>query len=61
MSGLRHLLPRYERISVLCAAHGLGVPVTVHPALGTDTVHQHPSAKLCLGCKERAHLLKQKE
>lgn len=41
--GLRHLLPRYERISILCNAHRLGVPLTVHVALGTDTVHQHPS------------------
>lgn len=41
--GLRHLLPRYERISVLCNAHRLGVPLTVHVALGTDTIHQHPS------------------
>lgn len=41
--GLRHLLPRYERISVLANAHRLGVPLTVHVALGTDTIHQHPS------------------
>lgn len=41
--GLRHLLPRYERVSILANAHRLGVPLTVHVALGTDTVHQHPS------------------
>lgn len=41
--GLRHLLPRYERISILANAHRLGVPLTVHIALGTDTIHQHPS------------------
>jgi len=41
--GLRHLLPKYERISVLANAHRLGVPLTVHVALGTDTIHQHPS------------------
>jgi hypothetical protein len=41
--GLRHLLPRYERASILCNAHRLGVPLTVHVALGTDTIHQHPS------------------
>ncbi|MBX7243896.1 MAG: hypothetical protein K1X53_00255 [Candidatus Sumerlaeaceae bacterium] len=41
--GLRHLLPRYEKISILANAHRLGVPITVHVALGTDTIHQHPS------------------
>lgn len=41
--GLRHLLPRYEKASILCNAHRLGVPLTVHVALGTDTIHQHPS------------------
>jgi hypothetical protein len=41
--GLRHLLPRFERISILANAHRLGVPLTVHVALGTDTIHQHPS------------------
>jgi hypothetical protein len=30
--------------SVLRAALRIGVPVTVHVALGTDTVHTHPSA-----------------
>jgi hypothetical protein len=30
--------------SLLCAAHRAGVPATVHVALGTDIVHQHPSA-----------------
>lgn len=41
--GLRHLLPRYERLSILANAHRLGVPLTVHVALGTDTIHAHPS------------------
>jgi hypothetical protein len=41
--GLRHLLPPHERLSVLCAAHRFGVPTTVHVALGTDTIHAHPS------------------
>jgi hypothetical protein len=41
--GLRHLLPKYEKISILANAHRLGVPLTVHVALGTDTIHQHPS------------------
>jgi hypothetical protein len=30
--------------SILARAHQLGVPVTVHVALGTDIVHEHPSA-----------------
>lgn len=41
--GLRHLLPKYERVSILANSHKLGVPLTVHVALGTDTIHQHPS------------------
>lgn len=31
--------------SVLAQAYRLGVPVTVHVALGTDIVHQHPGAQ----------------
>lgn len=31
-------------VSVLLAAHELGVPVTVHAAIGADIIHQHPSA-----------------
>ena len=30
--------------SVLAAAHRLGIPATVHVAMGTDIVHQHASA-----------------
>ena len=30
--------------SVSVAAHRLGIPVTVHVALGTDIIHMHPSA-----------------
>ncbi len=30
--------------SVLATAHRLGLPCTVHVALGTDIVHQHPQA-----------------
>ncbi|AXA35273.1 MAG: hypothetical protein D6691_00080 [Candidatus Hydrogenedentota bacterium] len=41
--GLRHWLPRYESISILANAHRLGIPLTMHVALGTDTVHQHPT------------------
>jgi hypothetical protein len=29
--------------SVLCGAFELGIPATVHVAIGTDIVHQHPS------------------
>lgn len=34
----------HRNISVLAAASRLDVPVTVHLALGTDTIHGHPSA-----------------
>jgi hypothetical protein len=30
--------------SILAAGHDLGIPVTVHVAVGTDIVHVHPSA-----------------
>jgi len=30
--------------SVLATAHDCGIPATVHVAIGTDIVHQHPSA-----------------
>jgi Deoxyhypusine synthase len=36
--------PQYARSSVLAAAARLGVPVTVHVAIGTDIIHMHPSA-----------------
>jgi hypothetical protein len=36
-------LPHRE-VSVLAAGVELGVPVTVHIAIGTDTIHQHPKA-----------------
>ena len=36
--------PRYAELSLLGTAYELGVPVTVHVALGTDIVHQHPNA-----------------
>jgi hypothetical protein len=41
--GIRHMMPRYERYSILANAHRIGVPVTIHVAIGTDTIHQHPS------------------
>jgi hypothetical protein len=39
---LRAKPPHLER-SILAAGERLGVPVTVHVALGTDTIHLHPS------------------
>ncbi len=39
--------PPYHGLSVLGQAYRLGVPVTVHVAVGTDIVHQHPSADGC--------------
>jgi hypothetical protein len=34
----------HHAMSLLARAHDLGVPVTVHVAIGTDTIHFHPSA-----------------
>ncbi len=34
----------HNDISLLAAASRLGIPVTVHVAMGTDIVHIHPSA-----------------
>ncbi len=50
--GLGHAMGQYliekkfpfNQMSLLAAAYRLGVPVTVHVALGTDIVHIHPSA-----------------
>ena len=45
-----HYINRYQgqfpnrRISLLATGARLGTPVTVHVALGTDTIHMHPSA-----------------
>jgi hypothetical protein len=36
--------PQYARYSLLAQAHRLGVPVTVHVAIGTDIIHMHPDA-----------------
>lgn len=35
--------PPHARLSLLCRARAAGVPVTVHVAVGTDTVHMHPA------------------
>jgi hypothetical protein len=34
----------HPELSILLAAAGLGVPVTVHAALGAEIIHQHPAA-----------------
>ncbi len=34
----------YEKHSILANAVGLNVPITIHVAVGTDIIHQHPSA-----------------
>jgi hypothetical protein len=36
--------PPHAGSSILAAAGRLGIPVTVHVALGTDTIHMHPAA-----------------
>jgi hypothetical protein len=41
---LRELAPSHEPLSVVAAAARLGVPVTVHVAVGTDITHMHPDA-----------------
>ncbi|MBP7055939.1 MAG: hypothetical protein KBB52_03715 [Candidatus Omnitrophica bacterium] len=39
----RAKLPNKD-LSILAVGHRLGVPVTAHVAIGTDIIHQHPSA-----------------
>jgi len=34
---------KYARYSILAQAHKLNIPVTVHAAIGTDIIYQHPS------------------
>ena len=41
---LAALEPPYADSSLAVAAHRLGIPLTVHVALGTDIIHMHPSA-----------------
>ena len=36
--------PQHARVSLLAAAGRLGIPVTVHVAIGTDIIHMHPAA-----------------
>lgn len=37
--------PPYIANSIIAHAYKLGIPVTIHVALGTDIVHQHPSCE----------------
>lgn len=41
---LRRARLRHLRLSILAAGARLGVPVTVHVAVGTDIIHMHPAA-----------------
>jgi len=34
----------HPELSVILAAHRLGIPATVHAALGAEIIHQHPAA-----------------
>ncbi len=36
--------PQHERASVTASAFRLGIPLTVHVAIGTDIIHMHPAA-----------------
>jgi hypothetical protein len=36
--------PQHERASIAAAAWRLGIPLTVHVAIGTDIIHMHPDA-----------------
>jgi len=40
---LKKQLP-YENLSILAAGARLGIPITVHVAVGTDIIHMHPEA-----------------
>ena len=41
---LLHLHAPHQDYSLLATATQLGIPITVHVAIGTDIIHQHPSA-----------------
>jgi hypothetical protein len=36
--------PPHAALSLVATAHRLGIPVTVHVAVGTDIIHMHPGA-----------------
>jgi hypothetical protein len=41
---LRQAQPPHAQLSVAATAAELGIPLTVHVAIGTDIIHMHPSA-----------------
>jgi hypothetical protein len=41
---LAEIDPPHARLSLVAAAHRLGIPITVHVAIGTDILHMHPAA-----------------
>ena len=41
---LQDLKPPFGRLSILCAAARLDIPVTAHIGIGTDIIHMHPRA-----------------
>ena len=41
---LAALAPPFARDSLAATAHRLGIPLTVHVAIGTDVIHMHPAA-----------------
>ena len=43
-SFLANRRPEYGSKSLAVAAHHLGIPLTVHVAVGTDIIHMHPAA-----------------
>ena len=43
-SFLANRRPEYGSKSLAIAAHRLGIPLTVHVAVGTDIIHMHPAA-----------------
>ncbi len=41
---LENLNPPHAHLSLTLSAWQNGIPLTVHPAIGTETIHQHPEA-----------------
>lgn len=39
---LNQMKAQYRKYSILSYAESVGIPVTVHTAIGTDTIYQHP-------------------
>jgi hypothetical protein len=44
LTGSHQPAPAFSQLSLICAAERLGIPLTVHVAIGTDIIHMHPSA-----------------